>query len=93
MIWLLLVLLARRMMTLVWFDYLASQILLAVVASLFLRAAEAVIWLSRWPVDVAQTRIVGDAFVGVALDGIAFPIIWRLCPSPARRGLFGPIRT
>ena len=91
-IWLLLVLLARRMMTIMWFDYLASQIFLAILASILLRAAESVIWLSRWPVDVAQTSIFGDAVAGIVLDGLFFPIIWRLRRSPERRSMFGPAR-
>jgi len=87
-LWLLLVLLARRLTVVVWFDHIFTQVLLAMLASLMLRGAESMIWLSRWPTNVAETRILSDILTGVVLDGLFFPFVWRLHRVPKRRSVF-----
>lgn len=91
-LWLLLVLLARRLTMIVWFDYIVTQVLLAMCASFVLRGAESIIWLSRWPTNIAQTRILDDILAGVILDGLFFPLVWRICRTPRRPSVFRPMR-
>ena len=91
-LWLFLFLLVRRLMTVVWFDYLASQVFIAFVASLILRGADSMIWLSRWPTNVGETRILETLISGAVLDGLCFPVIWRLFRESRRRGIFETAR-
>jgi rod shape-determining protein MreD len=91
-LWLLLVLLARRLTVIVWFDHLVTQVLLAMFVSFLLRGAESMIWLPRWPTDVGQTRIFDNLVGGVALDGLFFPFVWRLHRAPKRRSVFETMR-
>lgn len=91
-LWLILVLLARRLTLLVWFDYIVTQVLLAMLVSTMVRGGELMIWLPRWPTDVGETRILSDMAVGVVLDSLMFPLIWRIGRARRRRTLFGPAK-
>ena len=91
-LWLLFVLLVRRLTSIVWFDYLVTQVLLAMVVSFALRGVETMMWLSRWPTNVAETRIIQHILAGAVLDGFFFPIVWRLNRTAKRRSQFGVAR-
>ncbi|MFH1739306.1 MAG: rod shape-determining protein MreD [bacterium] len=92
LLWLFFVLMVRRLTSIVWFEYLVTQILLAVVVSSVLRGAETMMWLSRWPTHVAETRIIQCLLGGVVLDGFFFPIVWRLNRTSTRRSVLGTAR-
>lgn len=91
LVWLLLVLIVRRMNLKVWFEYTITQFLLALAVSFATRGLAIVLWLSRFSTDVAKTRFFELLLIGAGLDALLFPVLCRLGQSQTKRSRFGTV--
>ncbi len=91
LVWLLLVLIVRRLNLQVWFEYTITQILLALAVSFATRGLGTILWLSRFSTDVAETRFFEFLLIGASIDALVFPVLCRLGQSQAKRSMFSTV--